>query len=580
MRKKTNLLVAASLTIGLFCSALSPVTSFAYGETAIESEWSMADETITLPAYQSWLRTFNEKDSADSGKITLTPGSSAKGLNFSWYAPSAGTPAVCISKKKDFSSSKTVTGTKISISRSNGTNTYTAACHVNLKNYLQENTTYYYRCTDDINKSSVSWSETYTYHSGTRSSFSVILTGDSQIGASGNIAADTYNWNNTLQRALETEPDAAFMLAAGDQIDYKTDDDENGLRESQYAGYLYPAALRSLPVAAAIGNHETKGTDYKYHFNNPNSSGNYGKTPSGCDYYFRRGNALFIVLNSNNRKITSHHKLLKQAVKKNSDAKWRIVMFHHDIYGSGAYHSNRTSANTRILLAPLMDEFKIDLVFSGHDHSYARSYPMYNGTAITGEGRTLTNPYGTVYICLGSSSGSKMYGLASPEQFYVAERSNNTIPTFSTLKVTKNTLKLQTRDKNGKLYAGTVKITKTKAKTDVLAPYTAAQKSLKKAQKKSSNRSTASYTRLKTAVQQFQTTFKPVTKDSGASQVSNKFRKSTDPLSYYGYAAGTQNALPDGFSTLLDKTRIDQVKVSKTKLNTLNKKLTKYAIFN
>ena len=369
MRKKINLFAAVSLTMGLFCSILSPVTSSAYGETTIESEWSKADGTVTLPDYWRWLRTFREKDYADSAKITLTPGSSARGLNFSWYAKSAGTPAICISKKKDFSSSKTVTGTKISISRSNGTNTYTAACHVSLKKYLQENTTYYYRYTNNINYTPVNWSEIYTYRSGKRSSFSVILTGDSQIGASDNIAADTYNWNNTLRAALEAEPDAAFMLAAGDQIDYKTDDDENGLRESQYAGYLYPAALRSLPVAAAIGNHETKGTDYKYHFNNPNNSGNYGKTPSGCDYYFRRGNALFIVLNSNNRKITSHRKLLKQAVKKNSDAKWRIVMFHHDIYGSGAYHSNRTSANTRILLAPLMDEFKVDLVFSGHDHS-------------------------------------------------------------------------------------------------------------------------------------------------------------------------------------------------------------------
>lgn len=579
MKKQMNLLLAVSLTTGLLGSALSPAASpasFAYGETTIESEWSKADATVTQTEYQSWLRTFREKDASDSAKITLTPGSSAKGLNFSWYAESTGTPAICISRKKNFSTSKTVTGTQIPISRFNGTHLYTAANHVSLKKYLRENTTYYYCYTDDINASPAKWSRVYTYHSGSRSSFSVILTGDSQIGASGNIAADTYNWNHTLQRALETEPYAAFLLSAGDQIDYKTDEDEYGLREAQYAGYLYPHALRSLPVAAAIGNHETKGTDYKYHFNNPNSSGNYGKTPSGCDYYFRRGNALFVVLNSNNRNITSHRRLLKQAVKANSDAKWRIVMFHHDIYGSGAYHSNRTSANTRILLAPLMDEFQIDLVFSGHDHSYARSYPMYNGTAITGEGCTLANPYGTVYICLGSSSGSKMYGLASPKQFYVAERSNNTLPTFSTLKVSKNTLKLQTWDENGYPYADTVRITKNKAKKDVLTPYVNAKKALKKAERSSRKTSSAPYRHLKNSIRQFRTLFKPTGKDKGALQVSNKFRKSTDPLSYYGYAAGTLNALPDGFSTLLDKTRIDEIKIRKTKLQAINKKLIRY----
>ena len=40
------------------------------------------------------------------------------------------------------------------------------------------------------------------------------------------------------------------------------------------------------PIAAAIGNHESKGKDYSYHFYNPNKKDAYGKTNSGCDYYF------------------------------------------------------------------------------------------------------------------------------------------------------------------------------------------------------------------------------------------------------------------------------------------------------
>lgn len=89
-----------------------------------------------------------------------------------------------------------------------------------------------------------------------------------------------------------------------------------------------------LPLATTIGNHESKGTDYKYHYNNPNSEDGLGSTNSGSDYYFSYGNVLFISLNSNNRNTVEHRELLKKAVESNPDAKWKVVMFHHDIYGS------------------------------------------------------------------------------------------------------------------------------------------------------------------------------------------------------------------------------------------------------
>ena len=62
----------------------------------------------------------------------------------------------------------------------------------------------------------------------------------------------------------------------GDQIDYAAADeaDTKNVRESEYAGFLYPSVLRNLPLASSIGNHESKGTDYKYHYNNPNTEDN------------------------------------------------------------------------------------------------------------------------------------------------------------------------------------------------------------------------------------------------------------------------------------------------------------------
>ena len=51
----------------------------------------------------------------------------------------------------------------------------------------------------------------------------------------------------------------------------------------------------------------------------------------------------------------------------------------HDIYGAGAPHANTDGANLRILFAPLMDEFDIDVCLTGHDHSYARTFQILDG---------------------------------------------------------------------------------------------------------------------------------------------------------------------------------------------------------
>ena len=195
-----------------------------------------------------------------------------------------------------------------------------------------------------------------------------------------------------------------------------------------------------------------------------------------------------------------------------------------------------------------MDEFKIDLVFSGHDHSYCRSYPMLDGTAFVSQNTTLTNPSGTVYLSLGSSSGSKMYNLASSRQYYVSERSNHLTATFSSLAVLDNTLTLKTYDSQGNAYANTFTLHKITAKD---APVT---KYKKLASYKKKNYTTASYKKFHQALTAFEKSFAPVKTDAGIAKIQNSFRKSSDPLSYYGYRRGTTLVLPKGFSTLLDKT--------------------------
>lgn len=589
MKKMKALQIIAAAMAVTVAATSAPVNVFAYGETSASS--TLFTDTQNISDYATWKdNVWNKKDdqgnltgegeSYDSSRIILTPGKTAKDLGFAWYSQKKGEPAVKIGKKEDLSDAQEFKGTETEINRSNQKNTYKASNKVTVEGLFEENTTYYYSYTDDVKNPN--WSEVQSYTTKKTTNFQTILVGDPQIGASGsqgqgtaddiNIAVDTFNWNKTLEQAKITAPNASFILSAGDQIDYAGTDSSDGknVRESEYAGFTYPALLRMLPLATTIGNHESKGTDYKYHYNNPNSEDGLGSTNSGSDYYFSYGNVLFISLNSNNRNTVEHRELLKKAVESNPDVKWKVVMFHHDIYGSGQPHSDTDGANLRALFAPLMDEFGIDMCLTGHDHSYARSYLMADGTAIQYDDSVAINPEGTLYIAAGSASGSKFYKLATTKQYYIAERSNTQIPTFSTIDFSDESIVIKTYDYNGNKYADDYTLYKTGEKVS-MKDLIAQAKEIK-----NDGYTEASWNKLQSEIAAAEDLMKYTAEDKGAAQLAAVYDKTNDAdnandmLNYYGYAQsdykrGDSTALKAGFSTLLDKTMDMQLLIAKKK---------------
>lgn len=589
MKKMKALQIIAVAMAVTVAATSAPVNVFAYGETSASS--TLFTDTQNISDYATWKdNVWNKKDdqgnltgegeSYDSSRIILTPGKTAKDLGFAWYSQKKGEPAVKIGKKEDLSDAQEFKGTATEINRSNQKNTYKASNKVTVEGLFEENTTYYYSYTDDVKNPN--WSEVQSYTTKKTTNFQTILVGDPQIGASGsqgqgtaddiNIAVDTFNWNKTLEQAKITAPNASFILSAGDQIDYAGTDSSDGknVRESEYAGFTYPALLRMLPLATTIGNHESKGTDYKYHYNNPNSEDGLGSTNSGSDYYFSYGNVLFISLNSNNRNTVEHRELLKKAVESNPDVKWKVVMFHHDIYGSGQPHSDTDGANLRALFAPLMDEFGIDMCLTGHDHSYARSYLMADGTAIQYDDSVAINPEGTLYIAAGSASGSKFYKLATTKQYYIAERSNTQIPTFSTIDFSDESIVIKTYDYNGNKYADDYTLYKTGEKVS-MKDLIAQAKEIK-----NDGYTEASWNKLQSEIAAAEDLMKYTAEDKGAAQLAAVYDKTNDAdnandmLNYYGYAQGDykrgdSTALKAGFSTLLDKTMDMQLLIAKKK---------------
>lgn len=80
---------------------------------------------------------------------------------------------------------------------------------------------------------------------------------------------------------------------------------------------------------------------------------------------------------------------------------WRIAYMHHPPYPSGAHEFEIEAERVRKYLVPIFEKYGVQLVLSGHEHSYQRSKPMR-------EGAPLLNRKGIVYVVSGGA-GAWLY---------------------------------------------------------------------------------------------------------------------------------------------------------------------------
>jgi hypothetical protein len=59
---------------------------------------------------------------------------------------------------------------------------------------------------------------------------------------------------------------------------------------------------------------------------------------------------------------------------KESTAKWKIAVFHHPIYSSAGEHGSSLGLRGRI--QPILTRYGVNVVLSGHDHTYERVKPQ------------------------------------------------------------------------------------------------------------------------------------------------------------------------------------------------------------
>jgi hypothetical protein len=112
-----------------------------------------------------------------------------------------------------------------------------------------------------------------------------------------------------------------------------------------------------------------------------------------------------------------------------------VLTFHHPVLSTAKGRDNKA---LREAWQPIIDKHKVDLVLTGHDHTYGRSN-LQTGLS--------TQKGGTIYVV--SVSGPKMYELE--KQAWMARAAEDT-QLFQVIRIDGDVLNYQARTARGVLY--------------------------------------------------------------------------------------------------------------------------------
>jgi 3',5'-cyclic AMP phosphodiesterase CpdA len=265
-------------------------------------------------------------------------------------------------------------------------------------------------------------------------------------------------------QVFQQKPD--FVLVTGDNVYSRGLEKE--YRTNFFPFYLHPIpdTLRGAPLMSSIpfymllGNHDVAASDlgkeadglaYFYYNDLPlnapiprlrvEATGSPERTkafekntesrfPAMANYSFDYGNVHIACLDSNPYANPLDRDVMNWLVNdmNSSKADWKIVAYHHPAFNTSVSHYDDQQMR---LIAPVLEDLKVDLVLAGHVHNYQRSFPLkfelkLDSTGrryvVTPEGRvdgtftldekfdgaTNTKPNGIVYVVSGSG-GARLY---------------------------------------------------------------------------------------------------------------------------------------------------------------------------
>lgn len=308
------------------------------------------------------------------------------------------------------------------------TNASTATSHFIPVSGLAAQTRYYYSVGSSSETLSLDTRNTFITSpvTGMQTPFRVWVIGDAGTGTSSQAAV--YSAYRNFTGSAPTH----FWLQLGDNAYLNGTDTD--YRNNMFN--RYPDLLRQSVTWPTLGNHDgisanssTQSGPYYSIFSLP-ANAQAGGIASGTEAYysFDYGNAHFVVLDSSEspRSVGGAMYNWVQADLQANSADWLIALWHHAPYTHGSHNSDTDTTLTmmRQNFVPLFESYGVDLVLSGHSHSYERSRFIHGHTGLastfsqavhvvqSGSGRVDDtgaytkapgNSPGTVYAVAGSS---------------------------------------------------------------------------------------------------------------------------------------------------------------------------------
>ncbi len=186
----------------------------------------------------------------------------------------------------------------------------------------------------------------------------------------------------TLIELMKAELDISFAIHTGDLAyprgDYETYD-------RTYFG-LNAALMSRLSFFATPGNHDymVQGGAIYLSTQAPPDTG----VPSedrGRYYSYDWGDIHVISLDSNSFLGAEWQRMSEWLLNdlEGTHKYWRVAFFHHPPYPTGHHRDDVLCDFARTEVIPILEKHGVQLVLSGHEHSYQRSYPVRNGERVT-----------------------------------------------------------------------------------------------------------------------------------------------------------------------------------------------------
>jgi hypothetical protein len=205
------------------------------------------------------------------------------------------------------------------------------------------------------------------------------------LGDCGTANDDQRAVRDAYYKYIGSEPTDMMLFLGDNAYDRGTD------KEYQKALFenMYEQRLKNTIAWSCIGNHdgysaksETQSGPYYNIFHFPTKA-ECGGTASGTEAYysFDYGDVHFISLDSHqsDRSVGGAMYAWAENDLASTSAKWVIAFWHHPAYSMGSHNSDTENRliEMRQNFVPLMEKYGVDVIFSGHSHSYERSYMLH-----------------------------------------------------------------------------------------------------------------------------------------------------------------------------------------------------------